>query len=144
MNSSRSKARFVAIDILNEILGNKKSFHELKALGALKNLKPNEKAFVQRLVMDTLRNLDRCDRFLGKYLKKDPKLSVKNILRLGLTELVTGGASHAIVNEAVNYAASNKTTRPMKGLVNAVLRKLSSYDTEAWNEDENIFKLPSW
>ena len=144
MNPSRSKARFVAIDILNEILGNKKSFHELKALGALKNLKPNEKAFVQRLVMDTLRNLDRCDRFLGKYLKKDPKLRVKNILRLGLTELVTGGASHAIVNEAVNYAASNKTTRPMKGLVNAVLRKLSSYEIEAWNEDENISKLPSW
>ena len=113
MNPSRSKARFVAIDILNEILGNKKSFHELKALGALKNLKPNEKAFVQRLVMDTLRNLDRSDRFLGKYLKKDPKLRVKNILRLGLTELAAGGASHAIVNEAVNYAASNKTTRPM-------------------------------
>ena len=144
MNPSRSKARFVAIDILNEILGNKKSFHELTALGALKNLKPNEKAFVQRIVMDTLRNLDRCDRFLGKYLKKDPKLRVNNILRLGLTELVTGGASHAIVNEAVNYAASNKTTRPMKGLVNAVLRKLSSYEIEAWNEDENIPKLPSW
>ena len=103
MNPSRSKARFVAIDILNEILGNKKSFHELRALGVLKNLKPNEKAFVQRLVMDTLRNLDRCDRLLEKYLKKDPKLKVKNILRLGLTELVTGGASHAIVNEAVNY-----------------------------------------
>ena len=74
MKFYRSKPRFVAIDILNEILGNKKSFHELRALGALKNLKPNEKAFVQRLVMDTLRNLDRCDRFLGKYLKKDPKL----------------------------------------------------------------------
>ena len=69
MNYSRSKPRFVAIDILNEILGNKKSFHELRALGVLKNLKPNEKAFVQRLVMDTLRNLDRCDRLLEKYWK---------------------------------------------------------------------------
>ena len=77
MNPTRTKPRFVAIDILNEILGNKKSFHELKALGILKNLKPNEKAFVQRLVMDTLRNLDRCDRLLEKYLKKDPKLKVK-------------------------------------------------------------------
>ena len=144
MNYSRSKPRFVAIDILNEILGNKKSFHELRALGVLKNLKPNEKAFVQRLVMDTLRNLDRCDRLLEKYLKKDPKLKVKNILRLGLTELVTGGASHAIVNEAVNYAASNKTTRPMKGLVNAVLRKLSSYKIEEWNKDESISRLPKW
>ena len=79
-----------------------------------------------------------------EYLKKDPKLKVKNIVRLGLTEIVTGGASHAIVNEAVNYAASNKTTRPMKGLVNAVLRKLSSYEIEVWKEDENISKLPSW
>ena len=125
-------------------MGNKKSFHELKALGILKNLKPNEKAFVQRLVMDTLRNLDRCDRLLEKYLKKDPKLKVKNILRLGVTELVTGGASHAIVNEAVNYAASNKITRPMKGLVNAVLRKLSSYETEDWNKYESISRLPEW
>ena len=144
MNPSRSKPRFVAIDILNEILGNKKSFHELRSLGVFKNLKPNEKAFVQRLVMDTLRNLDRCDRLLKKYLKKDPKLKVKNILRLGLTELVTGGASHAIVNEAVKYAASNKTTRPMKGLVNAVLRKFSSYEIEEWNKDESISRLPKW
>jgi len=144
MNPTRTKPRFVAIDILNEILGNKKSFHELKALGILKNLKPNEKAFVQRLVMDTLRNLDRCDRLLEKYLKKDPKLKVKNILRLGVTELVTGGASHAIVNEAVSYAASNKITRPMKGLVNAVLRKLSSYETEDWNKYASISRLPEW
>ena len=144
MNPSKTKPRFVAIDILNEILGNKKSFHELRALGILKNLKPNEKAFVQRLVMDTLRNLERCDRLLEKYLKKDPKLRVKNILRLGLTELVTGGASHAIVNEAVNYAASNKISRPMKGLVNAVLRKLSSYGIEEWNKDESISRLPRW
>ena len=144
MNSSRSKPRFIAIDILNEILGNRKSFHELRVLGALKNLKPNEKAFVQRLVMDTLRNLDRCDRLLEKYLKKDPKLKVKNILRLGLIELVTGGASHAIVNEAVNYAASNKTIRPMKGLVNAVLRKLSSDEIEEWNKDQSISRLPKW
>ena len=144
MNPPKTKPRFVAIDILNEILGNKKSFHELRALGILKNLKPNEKAFVQRLVMDTLRNLDRCDRLLKKYLKKDPKLRIKNILRLGLTELVTGGASHAIVNEAVNYAASNKISRPMKGLVNAVLRKLSSYGIEEWNKDESISRLPRW
>ena len=144
MNTSRSKPRFVAIDILNEILGNKKSFHELRSLGVLKNLKPSEKAFVQRLVMDTLRNLDHCDRLLEKYLKKDPKLKVRNILRLGLTELVTGGASHAIVNEAVNYAASNKTTRPMKGLVNAILRKFSSYEIDELNKDESISRLPVW
>ena len=144
MNPTRTKPRFVAVDILNEILGNKKSFHELKALGRLRNLKPNEKAFVQRLVMDTLRNLNRCDRLLKKYLKKEPKLKVKNILRLGLTELVTGGASHAVVNEAVSYAASNKITRPMKGLVNAVLRKLSSHEIEDWNKYDSTSKLPEW
>ena len=144
MTPTRTKPRFVAVDILNEILGNKKSFHELKALGRLRNLKPNEKAFVQRLVMDTLRNLNRCDRLLKKYLKKEPKLKVKNILRLGLTELVTGGASHAVVNEAVSYAASNKITRPMKGLVNAVLRKLSSHEIEDWNKYDSTSKLPEW
>ena len=144
MNPSRSKPRFVAIDILNEILGNQKSFRELRALGMLKNLQPNEKAFVQRLVMDTLRNLERSDKLLKKYLKKDPKLRVKNTLRLSLTELATGGASHAIVNEAVNYAASNKKSRPMKGLVNAVLRQLSSSEIEEWNNVANISRLPKW
>ena len=67
MSLYRTKPRFVAIDILNEILGNNKSFHELKVLGVLKNLRPAEKAFVQRLVMDTLRNLDHCDKLLEKY-----------------------------------------------------------------------------
>ena len=144
MNLYRTKPRFVAIDILNEILGNNKSFHELKVLGVLKNLRPAEKAFVQRLVMDTLRNLDHCDKLLEKYLQKNPKLQVKNILRLGLTELVTGGASHAIVNESVNYAASSAKTRPMKGLVNAVLRKLSTSAVEEWNKIEGAPRLPDW
>ena len=144
MNLYRTKPRVVAIDILNEILGNNKSFHELKVLGVLKNLRPAEKAFVQRLVMDTLRNLDHCDKLLEKYLQKNPKLQVKNILRLGLTELVTGGASHAIVNESVNYAASSAKTRPMKGLVNAVLRKLSTSAVEEWNKMEGAPRLPDW
>ena len=144
MNLYRTKPRFVAIDILNEILGNNKSFHELKVLGVLKNLRPAEKAFVQRLVMDTLRNLDHCDKLLEKYLQKNPKSKVKNILRLGLTEIVTGGASHAIVNECVKYAASSAKTRPMKGLVNAVLRKLSTSAVEEWNKIEGTPRLPAW
>ena len=32
----------------------------------------------------------------------------------------------------------------MKGLVNAVLRKLSSYKIEEWNKDESISRLPKW
>ena len=35
-------------------------------------------------------------------------------------------------------------TRPMKGLVNAILRKLSTSAVEEWNKIEGAPRLPDW
>ena len=49
-----------------------------------------------------------------------------NLLRLATTELARGGAAHGVVHAAVNLARAAPDSRPMAGLVNAVLRKIAA------------------
>jgi 16S rRNA (cytosine967-C5)-methyltransferase len=62
---------------------------------------------------------------------------------MATVELMTGGAAHGVVNEAVNLAARNKKTAPMKGLVNAVLRKITALDAAVWAAAPDTM-LPKW
>ena len=89
---------------------------ELVGGGALEKLDPAERARAQRLALDTLRGLERADRILQKYLKKNPRLTVLNTLRLATVELCGGGAAHGVVNDAVEIVASQQAHRAsMKG-----------------------------
>ncbi|MFN2306786.1 MAG: RsmB/NOP family class I SAM-dependent RNA methyltransferase [Paracoccaceae bacterium] len=93
--------------------------------GALDALAPPDRARAQRLVAEALRGMGRADRLAKSHLKKTPPLFVQNALRLGTVELVAGEAAHGVVNAYVEIVARNKRTAAMKGLVNAVLRKVA-------------------
>lgn len=105
---------------------------ELIAGGALAQLAPDDRARAQRLATDALRGLDRADRMLKPYLKKPPGDHVMNALRLGLIELMQGEAAHGVVNAYVEIVARNTRTQSMKGLTNAVLRRIADEGPEAW------------
>lgn len=105
---------------------------ELIAGGALAQLAPDDRARAQRLATDALRGLDRADRMLKPYLKKPPGDHVMNALRLGLIELMQGEAAHGVVNAYVEIVAHNTRTQSMKGLTNAVLRRIADEGPEAW------------
>ncbi|MWD29829.1 methyltransferase domain-containing protein [Aquicoccus sp. SCR17] len=139
---AQTSPRRAAKDMLDRILGQGRLMAEVMAQGALEGLEPADRARAQRLTLDTLRAMERLDRMLQRHLRKPPPLPVRNILRLGALELCTGGDAHGVVNEAVEIAASGRKTEGLKGLVNAVLRKIAA-ETDRY-ETLRAPRLPKW
>tara|TARA_R110000850_G_scaffold65736_2_gene146757 strand:+ start:5348 stop:6568 length:1221 start_codon:yes stop_codon:yes gene_type:complete len=125
------------------ILGEDRLMSELLAAGALDKLPADDRARAQRLAMDTLRGMERADRMLQKHLSKYPPLTVRNVLRVGTIELAQGGAAHGVVNAMVELVATHKKLGHLKGLTNAVLRKIAADGPEAWAALRSP-RLPKW
>lgn len=139
----KQTARRAALTLLNGVLEDGRLMSELLGQGVLQGLDPADRARAQRLATDTMRGIERADRLLQKHLRKNPPLYVRNVLRLATVELCQGGDAHGVVNEAVNLTAANKRTQAMKGMVNAVLRKIADRGPETWN-NLRAPRLPKW
>ncbi len=138
------QARRSAVYLLDQVLGEEpRLMSELLASGALDKLPPDDRARAQRLAQDTLRGLERADRLLQKHLQKAPPLTVRNVLRVGTVELCQGGAAHGVVNTMVNLVSQHRTLSHLKGLTNAVLRKIAAQGPEAWGA-LRAPRLPKW
>ena len=122
--------RRAALYMLDQVTGEGKLLPELIGEGALQHLSPEDRARAQRLTTETLRGLARADRMLARFLAKTPPLSVRNVLRLCTVELAGGEAAHGVVNAGVEMVARSQRTSSMKGLVNAVLRKVAAEGPE--------------
>lgn len=143
MTQTGLQARRSAVYLLDQVLGEGRLLSELLGAGALERLEPSERATAQRLALETLRGLERADRLLQKHLQKYPPLTVRNVLRVATVELCAGGAAHGVVNSAVEIISRNKRTASMKGLVNAVLRKIADGGADAW-PTLRIPRMPKW
>ena len=135
--------RQTAVFLLDQVLGERRLMAELLSSGVLEPLKPADRARAQRLATETLRGLERVDRVLARHLRKTPPLRVHNILRLATLELCGGGDAHGVVNEAVGLTAAGSRTKHMKGLVNAVLRKVVENSPTEWAK-LRVPRLPNW
>lgn len=136
-------ARRSAVYLLDQILGDGRLMSELVGSGTLERLPVEDRARAQRLALDTLRGLERADRLLQKHLRKNPPLTVRNALRVGTVELCRGGAAHGVVNAFVNMVGSDKRNAKLKGLVNAVLRKIAAEGPGKWDSLRPPH-LPKW
>ncbi|WP_050930348.1 RsmB/NOP family class I SAM-dependent RNA methyltransferase [Aestuariivita boseongensis] len=143
MTDTGQAARRSAIYLLDQILGEGRLMSELLASGALDRLEPQDRARAQRLAMETLRGLERADRLLQKHLRKYPPLTVRNALRVGTVELCQGEAAHGVVNSMVAIVSRHKRHGALKGLVNAVLRKIADQGPDAWGA-LRVPRLPKW
>ena len=139
----KPSAREVAVNLLDQVLGEERLLSELTGAPRFQNLAPADRAAAQRLALDTLRGLERADRILKPFLRKQPPLRVLNTLRLATVELCQGGAAHGVVNDAVEIVARGKKTAGLKGLVNAVLRKVVTKGPEEWAK-LRVPRLPKW
>lgn len=136
-------ARRMALRLLDQVLEKRCLLSEVTQGPAWDAMAPQDRAAAQRLTLDVLRGLERADRLLKPHLRKAPPVSVQNVLRLAVVELCMGGAAHGVVNEAVTLVGSDQKTRHLKGLVNAVLRKL--VDTApAESAILRVPRLPKW
>ena len=143
MSDTGVQARRSAVYLLDMILGEERLMSELLAAGVLDKLPPDDRARAQRLAMDTLRGMERADRMLQKHLSKYPPLTVRNVLRVGTVELGQGGAAHGVVNAMVELVATHNKLGHLKGLTNAVLRKIAADGPEAWAALRSP-RLPKW
>ena len=135
--------RMAALTLINEVLSEHRMISEVMGQGVLAKLDPADRARAQRLALDTLRGLERADKLLARHLKKTPPLAVQNILRLAAVELALGGDAHGVVNEVVNMTARNKLIQSMKGMVNAVLRRVAETAVDDWAK-QRAPRLPRW
>ena len=88
-------------------------------------LSPQDRAFARALAMATLRHLGPIDRALTPRLEREPPEAVRMILRLGAAQrFFLDTPTYAAVDSSVALAQRRRETRPFKGLVNAVLRRL--------------------
>jgi 16S rRNA (cytosine967-C5)-methyltransferase len=129
--------------LMEQIIEEGRLMPELIGGGALEHLTPEDRARAQRLATDTLRGIDRVDRMLKPYLKKEPPLAVQNALRLGTIELVGGEAAHGVVNSYVEIVSKNQRTASMKGMVNAILRRISEEGEKGWAK-RAVPLTPGW
>jgi 16S rRNA (cytosine967-C5)-methyltransferase len=143
MSETGLAARQSAIQLLDQVLGENRLLSECLSAGVLDRLAPEDRARAQRLATQTLRGLERADRMLQRHLRKNPPLTVRNALRVGTVELCQGAAPHGVVNAMVQIVGRHKRHGQLKGMVNAVLRKIAADGPEAWNALRPP-RLPKW
>ncbi|MGH1576842.1 RsmB/NOP family class I SAM-dependent RNA methyltransferase [Planktotalea sp.] len=136
-------ARRAAAGLLGQVLGEQVMLSEALGASFMLKLPYEERARAQRLATETLRSLERVDRILKPFMRKAPPLAVHNVLRIATYELCTGGAAHGVVNDAVTSVGANSRTVKLKGLTNAVLRKVVEKGPEEWAK-LRVPRLPKW
>ncbi|BDS05054.1 ribosomal RNA small subunit methyltransferase B [Oceaniferula spumae] len=82
-------------------------------------LSRQDRALLQSIVYGVLRHRRLLDHWIGKLRRGKLDHETRDVLRVGLCQLlILGIADHAVVNETVNCAKT-----PVRGLINAVLRQ---------------------
>ncbi len=118
-------ARLAAVGLVSAAMARRNGLDEALNLPAFRKLTPQERAFSRALAMAVLRNLGRIDRALDKRLRKKPPEPVRDLLRIGLAQMLALDVpDFAAVATTVKLAEREGSTRPYKGLINAVLRGL--------------------
>ena len=118
-------AREAALTLIDAALSRRGGLDEAASAHGFRFLEPRERAFARALAMAALRRLGPIDRALSGKLAKEPPPRVRNLLRLGAVQaFYLDVPAFAAVATTVEMTGVNKTSRPFKGLVNAVLRGL--------------------
>jgi 16S rRNA (cytosine967-C5)-methyltransferase len=113
-------ARAAALTLLEAALARRGGLDEALSAGRYLRLSPQDRGFARALVMATLRHLGPIDRALDSRLKRDPPAPARGLMRLGLAQAYwLDTPVFAAVDTSVAL-----TPKPLRGLVNAVLRGL--------------------
>ncbi len=144
-----AKTREAALTVIGKVLRGRVPLDT--AFDAALPRGPNQRrnrAFVRQLVLTTLRRLGQIDALIDHCLDRplpNGAAGVRDALRLGVCQLVfLRVADHAAVSETVELATAAGHPR-LKGLVNAVLRRLSREGAGlAKGQDADRFNTPDW
>ncbi|MDE2227471.1 MAG: MFS transporter [Alphaproteobacteria bacterium] len=145
MRAKPADARAAALELLDAVLARRvpldQALEECRALAALSS---RDRAFARLLVATVLRRLGQIDDALARFLAKKLRPgAVRDILRLGAAQLIfLETPPHAAVATSVALAAQHPA---MKGLVNAVLRRVAREGASVVaQQDAARLDTPDW
>ena len=147
--SEAPTARFVALDLIGAVLRRKRPLDDaIEDNPAMHRLPSRDRAFARLLVATVLRRLGQIDALIADCLNIPlaPRAAlVHDILRLGVAQLLfLRTPPHAAVATSVDVAQSRGFVSH-KGLVNAVLRRLSVEGAQRVEEqDAARLNTPDW
>ncbi len=147
--ASTVTARSAALDLIGAVLRQRHPLDEaIEDLGAMAELPARDRAFARLLVATVLRRLGQIDAMIAHCLEKPlpPRAAAtQDLLRLGLAQLLfLRTPPHAAVATTVDLAEA-RGFLSYKGLVNAVLRRLSQEGTALIAaQDEARINVPPW
>lgn len=135
-------ARKAALNLFQAALNRRGGLDEGIEGAGLAGLDGRDRAFARMLGMTVLRRLGAIDQALDARLQKAPPPAVRDLLRLGLAQVrYMNVPAFAAVSATLDLAQADKDARPFKGLMNAVLRRLSE---AAPTEDAPEALVPPW
>src|SRR6185503_12940667 len=147
--SSSVSARGAALDLIGAVLRQKHPLDEaIDDHPAMSELPARDRAFARLLVATVLRRLGQIDALIEHCLEKPlpaRAAATQDLLRLGLSQLLfLRTPPHAAVATTVDLAGA-RGFLTYKGLVNAVLRRLSVEGTGLTAEhDAARLNTPDW
>ena len=135
-------ARAAALSLFQAALSHRGGLDEGVGGAGLSKLDIRDRGFARRLAMTVLRRLGPIDRALDGRLTRPPPPVVHDLLRLGVAQLhYMNVPAFAAVSATLDLAQVDKTARPFKGLINAVLRRLSEAGPATDSADDAV---PAW
>lgn len=139
-------ARAAALSLFQAALARRGGLDDGLSDGAggagLSRLDLRDRGFARRLAMTVLRRLGPIDRALDGRLTRPPPPVVHDLLRLGVAQLhYMNVPAFAAVSATLDLAQADKAARPFKGLINAVLRRLSEAGPAPDSANDAI---PAW
>ena len=135
-------ARKAALNLFQAALNRRGGLDESLSDAGFAGLEPRDRAFARHLGMTVLRRLGPLDQALDARLAKPPPPTVRDLLRLGLAQVrYMNVPAFAAVSATLDLAQADKDARPFKGLINAVLRRLSELPP---SEDAPETLVPPW
>jgi 16S rRNA (cytosine967-C5)-methyltransferase len=148
-NAATSNARQVALDLMGAVLRRKRPLDDaIEDHPIMGELSVRDRAFARLLVATVLRRLGQIDALVGECLNTPlaPRAAViHDVLRLGIAQLLfLRTPPHAAVATSVDLAHS-RGFLSHKGLVNAVLRRLSVEGAaRVETQDASRLNTPDW
>jgi 16S rRNA (cytosine967-C5)-methyltransferase len=149
LDNAAPTARQVALDLIGAVLRRKRPLDDaIEDHGAMSELAVRDRAFARLLVATVLRRLGQIDALIGDCLNTPlaPRAAViHDILRLGIAQLLfLRTPPHAAVATSVDLAHA-RGFLTHKGLVNAVLRRLSVEGAgRVERQDAARLNTPDW
>jgi 16S rRNA (cytosine967-C5)-methyltransferase len=112
------------------------------------NLIPKDRSLLRAITMTALRRRQTLMNVLNTLLDKPLKAhseDLEAVLMIGAAQILLMNVSdHAAVDLSVETAGQTRTTKPYKGLVNAVLRRMVREKDDLLETMEDISELPEW